>query len=149
MTEQELANIIWNIKEIIRNLYDDSEVEDIILPFTLLRRLDCVLENSYESILEELNKSDENVRKYKLQQLMRKNHLTFFNTSGISLRKLLNSSNLIGDSFETYLNGFTDNVKDILVNFVRKDGDGEAVDLLRIYSRLDRRNEIVNITIRC
>lgn len=149
MTDQDLANIIWNIKEIIRNLYDDSEVEDIILPFTLLRRLDCVLENSYESILEELNKSDENVRKYKLQQLMRKNHLTFFNTSGISLRKLLNSSNLIGDSFETYLNGFTDNVKDILVNFVRKDGDGEAVDLLRIYSRLDRRNEIVNITIRC
>ena len=83
MTEQELANIIWNIKEIIRNLYDDSEVEDVILPFTLLRRLDCVLENSYESILEELNKSDENVRKYKLQQLMRKNHLTFFNTSGL------------------------------------------------------------------
>ena len=56
MTEQELANIIWNIKEIIRNLYDDSEVEDVILPFTLLRRLDCVLENSYESILEELNR---------------------------------------------------------------------------------------------
>ena len=51
MTEQELANIIWNIKEIIRNLYDDSEVEDVILPFTLLRRLDCVLENSYESVL--------------------------------------------------------------------------------------------------
>lgn len=66
MTEQELANIIWNIKEIIRNLYDDSEVEDVILPFTLLRRLDCVLENSYESVLEELNKSAENVRKYKL-----------------------------------------------------------------------------------
>ena len=51
MTEQELANIIWNIKEIIRNLYDDSEVEDV----------NCVLENSYESVLEELNKSAENV----------------------------------------------------------------------------------------
>ena len=88
MTEQELANIIWNIKEIIRNLYDDSEVEDVILPFTLLRRLDCVLENSYESVLEELNKSAENVRKYKLQQLMRKNHLTFFNTSGLSFRPI-------------------------------------------------------------
>ena len=37
--EQELANIIWDIKEIIRNLYDDAEVEDVILPFTLLRRL--------------------------------------------------------------------------------------------------------------
>lgn len=67
MTEQELANIIWNIKEVIRNFYDDSEVEDVILPFTLLRRLDCVLENSYESVLEELNKSAENVRKYIFQ----------------------------------------------------------------------------------
>jgi type I restriction enzyme M protein len=38
--EQELANIIWDIKEIIRNLYDDAEVEDVILPFTLLRGLD-------------------------------------------------------------------------------------------------------------
>ena len=142
MTEQELANIIWNIKEIIRNLYDDSEVEDVILPFTLLRRLDCVLENSYESVLEELNKSAENVRKYKLQQLMRKNHLTFFNTSGLSLRKLLNSPDQIGDSFKTYLEGFTDNVKDILVNFVREDGDSETVDLSRIYSRLDRGNKL-------
>lgn len=142
MTEQELANIIWNIKEIIRNLYDDSEVEDVILPFTLLRRLDCVLENSYESVLEELNKSAENVRKYKLQQLMRKNHLTFFNTSGLSLRKLLNSPDQIGDSFKTYLEGFTDNVKDILVNFVREDGDSETVDLSKIYSRLDRGNKL-------
>lgn len=66
MTEQELANVIWDIKEVIRNYYDDSEVEDVILPFTLLLRLDCVLEDKYEEILEELNQSAENVRKYKL-----------------------------------------------------------------------------------
>ena len=53
MTEQELANVIWDIKEVIRNSYDDSEVEDVILPFTLLRRLDCVLEDKYDDILEE------------------------------------------------------------------------------------------------
>ena len=46
--EQELANIIWDIKEIIRNLYDDAEVEDVILPFTLLRRLDCGLDDKRE-----------------------------------------------------------------------------------------------------
>ena len=67
MTEQELANVIWDIKEIIRNSYDDSEVEDVILPFTLLRRLDCVLEDKYEAILDELNKCEENLKKYKLQ----------------------------------------------------------------------------------
>ena len=66
MTEQELANVIWDIKEVIRNSYDDSEVEDVILPFTLLRRLDCVLEDKYEAILDELNKCEENLKKYKL-----------------------------------------------------------------------------------
>lgn len=142
MTEQELANVIWDIKEVIRNYYDDSEVEDVILPFTLLRRLDCVLEDKYEAILEELNKSAENVRKYKLQALMKKNGITFFNSSGLSLKKLLNSPDQIGDSFKTYIEGFTDNVKDILANFVHEDGDSDVVDLSKIYSRLDRGNKL-------
>ena len=142
MTEQELANVIWDIKEVIRNYYDDSEVEDVILPFTLLRRLDCVLEDKYETILEELNQSPENIRKYKLQALMKQNGITFFNSSGLSLRKLLNSPDQIGDAFKAYLEGFTDNVKDILANFVHEDGDSDVVDLSKIYSRLDRGDKL-------
>lgn len=142
MTEQGLANVIWDIKEVIRNYYDDSEVEDVILPFTLLRRLDCVLEDKYETILEELNQSPENIRKYKLQALMKQNDLTFFNSSGLSLRKLLNSPDQIGDAFKAYLEGFTDNVKDILANFVHEDGDSDVVDLSKIYSRLDRGDKL-------
>ena len=142
MTEQELANVIWDIKEIIRNSYDDSEVEDVILPFTLLRRLDCVLEDKYEAILEELSKCEENLKKYKLQSLMKKNGLTFFNMSGLSLKKLLNSPDQIGDSFKTYIEGFTDNVRDILANFVHEDGDSDVVDLSKIYTRLDRGNKL-------
>lgn len=46
MTEQELANVIWDIKEIIRNLYDDAEVEDVILPFTLYAVLTAFLMNT-------------------------------------------------------------------------------------------------------
>lgn len=142
MTEQELANVIWDIKEVIRNSYDDSEVEDVILPFTLLRRLDCVLEDKYDDILEELNSFDEKVRKYKLQSLMKKNGITFFNMSGLSLKKMLNAPGHVGDSFKTYLEGFTDNVKDILANFVHEDGDSDVVDLSKIYSRLDRGNKL-------
>ena len=43
MTEQELASMIWDVKETIRDTYSDAEVEDVILPFTLLRRMDCIL----------------------------------------------------------------------------------------------------------
>ncbi len=57
--------------------------------------------------------------------------------SGLSLKKLLNAPDSIGDSFKTYIEGFTDNVKDILANFVHEDGDSDVVDLSKIYSRLD------------
>lgn len=53
MTEQELAGMIWNIKEIIRGVYDDTEVENVILPFTLLRRLGCGLQDRYEELYEQ------------------------------------------------------------------------------------------------
>ena len=147
MTEQELANVIWDIKEVIRNYYDDSEVEDVILPFTLLRRLDCVLEDKYETILNTLNDTPEEMRKYRLQSLMRQHGLTFFNMSGLSLKKLLNSPDQIGDAFKTYIEGFTSNVKDILANFVHEDGDSGIVDLSKIYARLERGNKLFAVVL--
>ena len=143
--EQELANIIWDIKEIIRNLYDDAEVEDVILPFTLLRRLDCVLDDKREIIMQELKNTPDAMRKFKLKALMKKNNLSFFNTSGLSLERLLGAPEQIGQSFETYLNGFTDNVKDILANFVHSDTDSEIVDLTPIYSRLERGDKLFSV----
>lgn len=142
MTEQELANVIWDIKEIIRNLYDDAEVEDVILPFTLLRRLDCVLDDKREAIMEEIKDLPETQKKFKLKALMKRNKLAFFNTSGLSLERLLGAPQQIGESFKTYLDGFTDNVKDILANFVHSDTDSEDVDLSPIYSRLERSNKL-------
>lgn len=53
MTELELAGMIWNIKEIIRGAHDDTEVENVILPFTLLRRLDCVLQDGYDELYQQ------------------------------------------------------------------------------------------------
>lgn len=142
MTEQELANVIWDIKEIIRNLYDDAEVEDVILPFTLLRRLDCVLDDKRDAIMEELKDLPDAQKKFKLKALMKRNHLAFFNTSGLSLERLLGAPQQIGESFKTYLDGFTDNVKDILANFVHSDTDSDDVDLSPIYSRLERSDKL-------
>ena len=129
MNEQELANVIWDIKEIIRNLYDDAEVEDVILPFTLLRRLDCVLDSKRDAIMEEIKDLPDTQKKFKLKALMKRNNISFFNTSGLSLEKLLGAPEQIGASFETYLNGFTDNVKDILANFVHTDTNSDEIDL--------------------
>lgn len=145
MNEQELANVIWDIKEIIRNLYDDAEVEDVILPFTLLRRLDCVLDSKRDVIMEEIKDLPDIQKKFKLKALMKRNNISFFNTSGLSLEKLLGAPEQIGASFETYLNGFTDNVKDILANFVHTDTNSDEIDLSPIYSRLDRHNKLFSV----
>ena len=145
MTEQELANVIWDIKEIIRNLYDDAEVEDVILPFTLLRRLDCVLDGKRDAIMNEIKDLPDAQKKFKLKALMRQNGLSFFNTSGLSLEKLLGAPNQIGQSFATYLEGFTDNVKDILANFVHTDTDSDEIDLSPLYSRLERSNKLFSV----
>lgn len=145
MTEQELANVIWDIKEIIRNLYDDAEVEDVILPFTLLRRLDCVLDEHRDAIMKEMNAIKDKpalMQEIKLKSLLKQHKLTFFNNSGLSLERLLGAPDQIGASFQTYLDGFTDNVKDILANFVHTDTSSETLDLSPIYSRLDRHDKL-------
>ena len=84
-------------------------------------------------------------KKFKLKALMRQNGLTFFNTSGLSFEKLLGAPSQIGQSFATYLEGFTDNVKDILANFVHTDTDSEEIDLSPLYSRLERSNKLFSV----
>ena len=144
MTEQELAGMIWNIKEIIRGVYDDTEVENVILPFTLLRRLDCVLQDRYEELYEQYRAFPDEKKEIMLQALMRRNGLTFFNTSGLSLNKLLAQPKMLSDNFKAYLDGFTKNVRDILLAFTQE--DGENGDITRIYSRLDRNDLLFQVT---
>mgnify|MGYP000800057989 FL=1 len=144
MTEQELAGMIWNIKEIIRGVYDDTEVENVILPFTLLRRLDCVLQDRYDELYQQYKEFPEEKKDVMLMALMRRNGLTFFNTSGLSLNKLLAQPKMLADNFKTYLDGFTQNVRNILLAFTQE--DGENGDISRIYSRLDRNDLLFQVT---
>ena len=76
--------------------------------------------------------------------LMRRNGLTFFNTSGLSLNKLLAQPKMLADNFKTYLDGFTQNVRNILLAFTQE--DGENGDISRIYSRLDRNDLLFQVT---
>lgn len=149
MTEQELSSVIWDIKEIIRGLYDDAEVEDVILPFTLLRRLDCVLDDKRDAIMEELKQipadMPEKMKRIKLGNVLKKHNLTFFNVSGLSLEKMLAAPAQIATSFDYYLNGFTENVRDILANFVHKQDNAEHLDLSDIYRRLAESNKLFSV----
>ena len=63
MTPQELAQMIWNIKEIIRDDYNDKNVDEVILPFTLLRRLDCVMDVNKDIVKQVIDTLPNNIKK--------------------------------------------------------------------------------------
>jgi type I restriction enzyme M protein len=148
MTAQQLATLIWDIKDIIRDVYEDPEVENVILPFTLLRRMDCVLQDKKPKIDAELAKipasAPEKMRQMRLDALLREHNLAFYNSSKFTLSTLLAAPSEIADNFKIYLEGFTNNVKDILNNFTHEDSDNG--DLTRIYSRLDRAGLLFAVT---
>ena len=152
MTPQELATMIWNIKEIIRDDYNDKNVDEVILPFTLLRRLDCVMEgyadtvkNTIETLPESMKKMrEEDEEKYNqfLARILKTKGIEFYNTSGFSLANMLTNPNGLGDNFRTYLNGYSENVKNILYNFT----GGREKGLSPIYETLLRKNLLFSVT---
>ena len=143
MTAQEIAQVIWNIKEIIRDDYQDKDVDQVILPFTLLRRLDCVFEGNEEKLDTCLKQLPEHMRDAHLPKIFKmKSGLAFYNTSGLSLKKMLANPAAIGDNFKTYLDGFSPNIKDILYNFT----GGEEKGLSPIYATLDRKGLLYQVT---
>lgn len=134
--------MIWSIKELIRDDYNDKDVDQVILPFTLLRRLDCVLEDKQEIIKEALEQIPEDKRESLLPRYLERKGVPFYNLSGLTLNSMLQAPASIADNFKTYLNGFSSNVKDILYNFT----GGEENGLSPIYATLARKGLLFIVT---
>ncbi|MFZ1515041.1 MAG: type I restriction-modification system subunit M N-terminal domain-containing protein, partial [Saprospiraceae bacterium] len=65
----EISDFIWNIKEHIRDEYAEKDYEEVILPFTLLRRIDCVLEGTHEAVVTAYEKFKDTASPEVLDQL--------------------------------------------------------------------------------
>lgn len=150
MTAEELGQMIWNVKELLRNVYDNKDVEDVILPFTLLRRLDCVLVGSESRVaanmkqLEELGQTSQEDIDNMMPMLMDAAGYKFYNTSGLSLSKLITvPADHLTNNFKTYLEGFSPNIREILKNFT---GKGENASLSDIFLNLARKNLLLQVT---
>ena len=68
----ELSEFIWGIKELIRDEYNEKDYEEVILPFTLLRRIDCVLEKTHTQVVEAYKKYKESTTPGVLDQFLKK-----------------------------------------------------------------------------
>ena len=115
---QEKTNFIWTVADdILRGTFKQHEYGDCILPFVVLRRLDCVLEGKKNAVLETYEKFKDQVPDLKPVLLQSTGGLNFYNTSFFDLSRLKQDSKNIELNFNNYINGFSDNVTEIIENF--------------------------------
>jgi len=113
----EISSFIWNVcDDVLRGLFKQHEYGDVILPFVVLRRLDCVLEGKKDDIFkvhqEYKDKFDDTSK-----IIHSKLNLKFSNYSRYDLRRLKDEPNKLSENFYDYLSSFSTNVQDIIQNF--------------------------------
>jgi type I restriction enzyme M protein len=116
MNHQALSSFIWSVADLLRGDYKQSEYGRVILPFTVLRRLDCVLEATKPAVLAEFDaktKAGLNPDPF----LLRKAGQSFYNTSPLDLVKLLGDQDHIRQNLYAYVQAFSPAARDIFERF--------------------------------
>ncbi len=116
MSTQNLSNMIWSVADLLRGDYKQADYGTVILPFTLLRRLDCALEATKVQALAEQEKRSQQVNDTS-RFLTRVTGYSFYNTSKLDMTKLLADPDNIKSNLKSYLDGFASNVTDIFENY--------------------------------
>ena len=116
-THQELAGFIWRICNLLRGTYKRNEYRKVILPLTVLRRFDSVMEDTKQAVRNAhetgVNLSEE-VRHTLLLTTAQRG---FYNVSPFDFTTLLNDPNNLAQNLQTYINNFSPNVRDIIDKF--------------------------------
>ena len=116
MNQQTLSAFIWSVADLLRGDYKQSEYGKVILPFTVLRRLDCVLEPTKITVLAE-KETREAAGLNPEPFLLRKSGQFFYNTSPLDLKKLMGDQDHIGENLRAYMQAFSPAVRDIFESF--------------------------------
>jgi type I restriction enzyme M protein len=112
----ELANFLWSVADLLRGDYKQADYGKVILPFTLLRRLDCVLEPTKDAVLVEFAKRKESgvmLDPY----LKRKSKQAFYNVSPFTLQGLLADQKHIRQNLIAYIGDFSEDARDVFERF--------------------------------
>ena len=116
MADPNLSSFIWSVADLLRGDYKQSEYGKVILPFTVLRRLDCVLEATKPAVLAEKEKREMaglNPEPF----LLKTSRQLFYNTSPLDLKKLMGDQDHIGENLRAYMQAFSPAVRDIFESF--------------------------------
>lgn len=122
---QEKVTFIWDLADLLRGFYKRNEYQKVILPFTVLKRFDSVLEHSKKEVLEAYNNNKNNVGNidYVLKGIPEDkngNKLGFYNYSKYDFKSLLSDPEHIEENLMHYIDSFSPNIQDIFENFYIK-----------------------------
>ena len=138
----QISSFIWNVcDDVLRGLFKPHEYGDVILPFTVLRRLDCVLEPHKDdmfNIYEEYKSKVDDPTPIILNKI----NTTFFNHSKYDLNRLKSDPQNININFENYLGGYSDNVVEIIENFQLEKPVQKLNKNNRLFILIDKLTEI-------
>ncbi len=114
MNQQSLSSFIWSVADLLRGDYKQSEYGKVILPFTVLRRLDCVLEPTKAAVLKEKREAAKlNPEPF----LLKKSGQLVYNTSPLDIKKLMGDQDNIAENMYSYIQAFSPAVRDIFECF--------------------------------
>jgi type I restriction enzyme M protein len=116
MNHSEIVSFIWGVADLIRDTFKRGKYQDVILPLTVLRRLDCVLAPTKDKVLATMGKL-----KGKLEnldpQLRKASGFAFYNTSRYDFEKLLGDAPHLAANLRNYITNFSPNMKEVLEKF--------------------------------
>ena len=139
---QEISSFIWNVcDDVLRNLFKQHEYGDVILPMVVLRRLDCVLEPQKDRVIElytQYKGKVEDPSPIVLNQI----GTSFFNHSKFDLSRLKHDPKNLYLNFNNYLNGYSDNVREIIENFQLEKPIEKLNKNNRFYLLIDKLSEV-------
>lgn len=113
----EKASLIWAIADKLTGVYKPHEYGEVILPLTVLRRFDCILADTKPAVLDTYNKLKDQDLDLLDGLLYEVAGHKFYNISKYTFKTLLDDPDNIESNFRDYINGFSDNVQDIIRKF--------------------------------
>lgn len=145
-TKRPGIGFVWRITDdVLRDTFKKNEIGEVILPFVVVRRIDCILASVNAKVRAAYDNFKDKVADDKLDPILRKasGGLKFYNTSRHTLTSLIDDARNIGINFDNYLNGFSSEVNEILRNFqfdkvvARLTRNGLLYQMIRAVSGLD------------
>jgi len=134
----EKVSFIWSVADLLRGPYRPNQYKDVMLPLTVLRRLDCVLEPTKEKVLEKRKSLSGGKVKNVDPILCRVTGVPFYNTSRYSFEKLKGDPNNIAANLTNYIKGFSTRAREIIENFGFEEHIGKLDKADRLYLLVSR-----------